>query len=127
MRRMDLFAHPAIFFTLVVIAGSGPRAFAQLPDGAIIRLENQGALEDPQGRWLDGRTRDGTVGLLGNPNVSGTRWRVRDFGNGIIGLENQGANEAPQGRWLDGRTRDGTVGLLGNPSVSGTRWRVHRL
>ena len=49
-----------------------------------------------------------------NPNLSGTRWRMRNVGPHASGkpfvtLECLG--HLPGNRWLDGRTAEGTVGL----------------
>jgi len=84
-------------------------------------------LGDVQGpRYLDGRTGNGTVGLveaLVKP-FSGTKWMLRNLGNGKVGFECRGDVNGP--RWLDGRTAEGTVGLAPNinPPFSGTRWQI---
>jgi hypothetical protein len=76
---------------------------------------------------LDGRIRDGTVGLaphLEHP-FTGTRWRRR-MNNDVWTLECL-ANGG--GRFLDGRIADGSVGLAPNtqPPFTGTRWRARRV
>jgi hypothetical protein len=83
-------------------------------------------LEGP--RFLDGRTRDGTVGLapmLAAP-LSGERWRVTEHADAIVTLQCLGEFENPNFRFLDGRTLDATVGLAPHtdPPFTGTRWRV---
>ena len=79
-------------------------------------------------RFLDGRTRDGTVGLAPDltPQFSGTKWHVF-VGGGNILLKCLGAVEGA--RWLDGRTKDGTVGLAPGTArpFTGTRWRVMQI
>ena len=77
-------------------------------------------------KYLDGRTRDGSVGLA--PELSrkfpGTKWRVRGMGKNAVALECQGSSGGP--RWLDGRTAHGTVGLAPNTKkpFTGTRWEI---
>src|SRR5262249_28407853 len=55
---------------------------------------------------------------------SGTKWILRDMGNGAVAFECRG--DVNGSRWLDGRTADGTVGLAPNtnPPFSGTRWQI---
>lgn len=95
-----------------------------LQDGDIITLRCLGTAEGP--RWLDGRTGDGTVGLVLQPEgYSGTRWQVHVIEDDVIALENLGDIEGP--RWLDGRTGNGTVGLAPQLNdYSGTLWRVQK-
>lgn len=102
------------------------------PATSIVALKCLGNIEGA--RWLNGRTSDGTVGLVPelNKNVPGTKWsmqRVLD-GQGInqgIALKCLGPIEGP--RWLDGRTKDGSVGLaLGTGGqFTGTRWVINPL
>lgn len=77
-------------------------------------------------QYLDGRTRDGTVGLAPNltKKYTGTKWRVVRAGEGIVALKCLGNIEGP--RWLDGRTANGTVGLASTtePPFTGTKWEV---
>ena len=83
----------------------------------------------PGPRYLNGRTANGTVGLV--PNLSleftGTEWRVVRAGDGVVELKCLGDIEGP--RWLDGRTANGTVGLAPNTNrpFTGTRWQVVQL
>jgi hypothetical protein len=97
---------------------------AGLQVGQIYYLKCLGNVPGP--RYLDGRTHDGTVGLV--PNLvkpfSGTKWRVVNAGNGTVAFQCRGNLEGP--RWLDGRTADGTVGLAPhtNRPFTGTRWQV---
>jgi hypothetical protein len=76
--------------------------------------------------FLDGRTRDGTVGLIRRPSpeLSGARWKIISTGDGTVALQCRGAVHGPC--WLDGRTANGTVGLAPhrNAPFSGTRWQV---
>jgi hypothetical protein len=55
-------------------------------------------------RDLDGRTKDGTVGLAAKTGgrFTGTMWKVHDLGKGDIQLECLGTAKGP--RWLDGVT-----------------------
>jgi hypothetical protein len=78
-------------------------------------------------RILDGRTQNGTVGLVDRICIrsrTGTRWTVFVNQDGTVGLQCRGNIDGP--RWLDGRTADGTVGLAPNrnPPFTGTRWQV---
>jgi hypothetical protein len=96
----------------------------------ILRHGNEVSLrclgDKPGPRYLDGRTRDGTVGLAPDlsPKHTGTKWKVFRAGEGIVALKCLGVIEGP--RWLDGRTAEGTIGLA--PSTkepfTGTRWKV---
>jgi hypothetical protein len=81
----------------------------------------------PGVRILDGRTRNGSVGMVEKICIksrTGTRWTVFQNGDGTVGLQCRGNIDWP--RWLDGRTADGTVGPAPNrnPPFSGTRWEV---
>jgi hypothetical protein len=91
--------------------------------GNNVSLKCLGNMNGP--RFLDGRTRDGTVGLAPDlsPRFSGTKWHV-SAGGGLILLKCMGTIDGP--RWLDGRTADGTVGLAPGTArpFTGTRWRV---
>jgi len=99
--------------------------------GDVVTLETLGASVDlpPPARFLDGRTRDPSVGLAPNtgPDFSGTSWRLHQLAPGEIGFENQGEFDGP--RWLDGITAAAAVSLA--PSTggifTGTHWRIHRL
>jgi hypothetical protein len=77
-------------------------------------------------RYLDGRTADGTVGLVAKlvKPFSGTKWRLVNAGNGTVAFQCRGDVEGR--RWLDGRTADGTVGLAPNTGApfTGTRWQI---
>ncbi|MGH7391411.1 MAG: hypothetical protein ACREM3_18415 [Candidatus Rokuibacteriota bacterium] len=79
--------------------------------------------------YLDGRTRDASVGLAPEltPTFPGTRWKVYGAGTDIVALQCQGT--APGSKWLDGRTASGTVGLAphAREPFTGTRWQVVRL
>jgi formylglycine-generating enzyme required for sulfatase activity len=94
-------------------------AFDWVVDGAAVAFWATGV------GWLDGRTRDGTVGVA--PQIegfTGTLWRVHLLEPGIIALECLGDQEGP--RWLDcGTEAGGPVGL--SPTTEGrpgTRWSV---
>jgi hypothetical protein len=82
-------------------------------------------LADTSHTWfLDGRTADGTVGLIASDGYTGTRWRLHDragLGDGMFVLECLG--DIPGPKFLDGRTADGTVGLIASDGYTGTRWR----
>jgi hypothetical protein len=91
----------------------------------VIALENQGYILGS--RWLDGRTKDGTVGLAPDKEgYTGTKWKIYVVEEDKIVLKNEG--DIPGGlRWLDGRTGDGTVGLAPDTDISsysGTKWRI---
>jgi len=77
-------------------------------------------------RYLDGRTANGTVGLVARlvKPFSGTKWQLLNAGNGAVAFRCLGDVEGP--RWLDGRTADGSVGLAPNtrPPFTGTRWQI---
>ena len=97
-------------------------------DDRIIRLETLG--DHLTGlKWLDGRTGDGTVGLVDSTkgNFTGIRWRVHfvNRDNRIIRLETLGHHLTGL-KWLDGRTGDGTVGLANSTegNFTGTQWKV---
>ena len=94
-----------------------------LTAGHDVSLKCLGNVSGPT--FLDGRTRDGTIGLAPDlgPKFSGTKWHVF-VGGGNILLKCLGAVEGA--RWLDGRTKDGTVGLAPGTArpFTGTRWRV---
>jgi len=117
-------------FLKVSVAGSlGTLLPAQalasdLAAGREISFECLGAVAGP--RFLDGRTGNGTVGLVPDlrPAFSGTRWRVYNAGPGAFGFKCMGSVEGS--RWLDGHTQDGSVGLAPNyrPPFTGTRWQA---
>jgi len=88
-------------------------------------LKCLGDVEGP--RWLDGRTGDGSVGLVPNtdPSYTGTKWEVTfDEPASAYRFKCLGDVEGP--RWLDGRTGDGSVGLAPNtdPPYTGTKWQA---
>jgi hypothetical protein len=92
------------------------------PIGSILTLECQGAAPGP--KFLDGRTREGTVGLAPNIYTSGTQWLLAMHAGAVITLKCMG--DLRGARYLDGRTLDATVGLLPDSSAgnSGTRWAI---
>jgi hypothetical protein len=109
-----------------IVMGGSAFAATAFVDGRMYALECLGHLPG-RGRWLDGRTMDGTVGLA--PEVSrgfsGTKWKAHNRGNLVL-LECQG--HVPGNRWLDGQTMDGRVTLAPEPGsptgrFSGTLWR----
>ncbi|MEP0859257.1 hypothetical protein [Trichocoleus sp. DQ-U1] len=116
-----------VTIVLTTTKGELRETLPQLPDlpppETVIRLECLGDISGP--RLLDGRTGDGTVGLVDNPAFSGTRWKVHEIGAGVIQLECLG--DIPGPKLLDGRTGDGTVGLIASTSFSGTKWKVNEL
>ena len=98
------------------------KAVASIPSHrSIITLECMGNLQGS--RWLDGRTRDGSVGLAPGTggDYTGTRWQVFEVDSGIYALKCLGNINGP--RWLDGRTGNGTVGLAAE--TSGTVYVNH--
>ena len=107
---------------LLVPARSWSQILANHRDVALECLGNV-----PGVRILDGRTQDGTVGLVDKICIRSrteTRWTAFGNSDGTVGLQCRGNIDGP--RWLDGRTADGTVGLAPNrnPPFSGTRWEV---
>jgi hypothetical protein len=122
MTRREILHGFAGGFSLALLGAKA--AAAGLPVGKTVFLRCLGTVEGP--RYLDGRTRDGSVGLAPHTRrpFSGTRWRVVNAGNGAVALECRGDVEGP--RWLDGRTADGSVGLAPNRNrpFTGTRWEV---
>ncbi|MFK0203835.1 hypothetical protein [Streptomyces lavendulae] len=97
-----------------------------------IRLKCQGTLG--VGRFLNGKTIEGTVDLVPEPpdSFSGTVWEMRevatdDKGQPIIVLRCEGASVAGKDdRFLDGHTADGTVALAPDNAqpFSGTQWSL---
>ncbi|AKG23225.1 hypothetical protein [Calothrix sp. 336/3] len=87
----------------------------------------------PGYRFLDGRTREGTVGLAPSTTglFTGTRWEINELSSSgnttVITLECLG--DVPGYRFLDGRTREGTVGLAPSTTgvFTGTRWEMNEL
>ena len=106
---------------LLAPASANARALAP---GHVVMLHCLGNIPGPL--WLDGRTRDGSVGLAPDtdPRHSGTRWEVVDAGAGGIALRCLG--NIPGLSWLNGRTKDGSVGLAPSlgPPYTGARWQV---
>jgi hypothetical protein len=107
------------------------RAQAEAPPfkaGDLVILECLGDKAEKDGnRYLDGRTRDGTVGLAAETGrgFTGTKWKVVELDKGAFGFECQG--NVKGNRWLDGRTGDGTVGLAPKTGgrFTGTKWKLH--
>jgi hypothetical protein len=92
-------------------------------DEADVFLECLGDVPGP--RFLDGRTGDGSVGLVNRlEHFSGTRWRVHANETGQMFLECKGKVAGP--RFLDGRTANASVGLAPHtkPPFTGTVWDV---
>ena len=118
-----------VLITAVVALAN--RAQAQAPPlkaGDLVILECLGENAETDGnRYLDGRTRDGTVGLAAKTGgrFTGTKWKVVKLDRGAFGFECQGNVEG--NRWLDGRTGDGTVGLAPKTGgrFTGTKWKLH--
>ncbi|WDD30217.1 5'-methylthioadenosine/S-adenosylhomocysteine nucleosidase (plasmid) [Nostoc sp. UHCC 0926] len=85
--------------------------------------------ETQSSKWLDGRTFDGTVGLVSSTEggFTGTKWRIHhDVDNEIITLECLGHIEGS--RWLHGKVFDGsaTVGLAPSKEdrFTNTKWKT---
>ncbi len=95
-----------------------------LRPGNQVALKCLGTANGP--RYLDGRTANGSVGLVKalTREFSGTKWHVTGGGGKNIALECRG--NVPGPRWLDGRTHNGTVGLAPGTALpySGTRWEI---
>ena len=93
-----------------------------------ITLECLGTI--PGNKFLDGHTKDGTVGLApttGGP-FTGTFWRAHSAGGRFWRLENLGKIPGPA-VWLDGRTENTSVGLAPhtNPPFTGATWEIIEL
>lgn len=92
--------------------------------GHTVSLRCLGNISGP--RHLDGRTANGSVGLVPNlsPEFTETKWRVVRAGEGVVALKCLGDIDGP--RWLDGRTADGTVGVAATtePPFTGTTWEL---
>jgi hypothetical protein len=121
----------------LTIAGLGSVAFfvpnrlladpqSILANGNKVSLECLG--DKPGARFLDGRTANGTVGLvpqIKTKTFSGTQWLVHmNSRTQQVFLECRGTVEGP--RFLDGRTADGSVGLAPNTKkpFTGTLWQA---
>ena len=91
--------------------------------GSVVTLECQGDAPNPKGKFLDGRTADGSVALAPEPTgvFTGTRWTVHQSG-ATFQFECEGQELGP--RILDGNTIDGTVSLVTDMNLSGTKWQV---
>src|SRR6266853_5856117 len=74
---------------------------APLEFGKIYSLKCLGNVKGP--RYLDGRTSNGTVGLVAGlvKPFSGTKWQLMNAGNGSVAFQCRGSDAGP--RWLDGR------------------------
>ena len=100
------------------------KAEALVVPNAIHCIRCLGAANGP--RYLDGRTHNGTVGLVRDlvKPYSGTKWQLVRAGEGIFALKCRGDLNGP--RWLDGRTHNGTIGLAPEPKApyTGTRWHL---
>ncbi len=113
--------------TLSSISNSIAKTSSLLRDGNVISLECQG--DQFTGLiWLDGRTKDGTVGLARNTDThfTGIKWKVHVISNGVVALENQGNIDGS--RWLNGVTQPiGTVNLAlkTGDSNKSTEWKIH--
>lgn len=79
-------------------------------------------------RYLDGRTRDGIVQLVGDTlsPFTGTAWRVEETSPGIVTMMCRGDFINPDHQFLDGNTIAGSIGLAPRtgPDFSGTAWRT---
>jgi hypothetical protein len=113
--------------TSVVLLANVARSQAEplLKPGDLVILE---CLSQKEGnRYLDGRTKDGTVGLAPKTGrgFTGTKWKVVKLDKGELGFECQGNIKGD--RWLDGRTGDESVGLAPKTGgrFTGTRWKLH--
>jgi hypothetical protein len=113
---------------VVALASRAQAEAPRLKAGDLVILECLANDAEKEGnRYLDGRTRDGTVGLAAKTGrrFTGTRWKVVKLAEGAFGLECQG--NVKGNRWLDGRTGDGTVGLAPKTGgrFTGTMWKLH--
>jgi hypothetical protein len=97
---------------------------SNLIPGTSVSLKCLGAIEGS--RFLDGRTGDGTIGLVPHTSFpfTGTHWEVIGDGPNRVVLKCLGQIEGS--RFLDGRTANGTVGLapVTDGFFTGTHWEV---
>jgi hypothetical protein len=123
MRRRD-FLQGLAASSIILLLPEHLLAQSVLRAGNDVSLRCLGNVNGP--RFLDGRTRNATVGLAPDlsKNYSGTKWHVLSGGGGSIVLKCMGS--VPGNRWLDGRTAGGTVGLApsNQKPYTGTRWQV---
>ena len=127
MKRRD-FLQGLAAGSIILLLPESVRSAGILSPGNDVAFRCLGNVKGP--RYLDGRTKDATVGLAPSlvPKYSGTKWRVTIGGPpGVIALRCEGS--VPGIRWLDGRTKDGSVGLAPKTTqpYSGTRWEVRQL
>jgi hypothetical protein len=113
---------------VVALANGTKAAVPQFRAGDLVILECLGSNAEEDGnRYLDGRTRDGTVGLAPKTGgrFTGTKWKMVRLEKGAFGLECQGDVQGI--RWLDGRTGEGSVGLAPKTGgrFTGTKWKLH--
>jgi hypothetical protein len=108
---------------------SGTRWIADAAPSGGLFLKCAGNLDGP--RYLNGHTVEGTVDLvptnvIGNGNLTGTRWTAIDNGGSSVALHCEGAIVNQQHQFLDGNTFGGTVGLAPttNGGFTGTHWDV---
>ncbi|GJD22204.1 hypothetical protein RIVM261_071600 [Rivularia sp. IAM M-261] len=83
-------------------------------------------------RFLDGRTREGTVGLApSTEGFTGTIWEMNELSStgSTTEVTLQCLGHLGGDRFLDGRTREGTVGLAPTTreTFTGTRWKMDKL
>jgi hypothetical protein len=128
MERREFLRTAGVSFTAFFVPSCLLAASEILVDRARVSLECLG--DKPGPRFLDGRTGDGTVGLvpqIKTKTFSGTQWLVHMNSEGQLFLECRGNVEGP--RFLDGRTADGTVGLAPNTKkpFTGTVWQAVQL
>jgi hypothetical protein len=86
-----------------------------IKDGSVVSFQCLGNEYYPDHVWLDGRTRDGSVGLAPNTHdFSGTIWKARTAidGSGIFTFECLGTNPNPKYVFLYGGATDGSVTLV---------------
>jgi hypothetical protein len=109
MERREFLRTAGVSFTAFFVPSCLLAASEILVDRARVSLECLG--DKPGPRFLDGRTGDGTVGLvpqIKTKTFSGTQWLVHMNSEGQLFLECRGNVEGP--RFLDGRTADGRSG-----------------
>ncbi|GHO98769.1 hypothetical protein KSF_088170 [Reticulibacter mediterranei] len=87
-----------------------------------------GHIQNPDHRFLDGRTQDGLVSLVHTTEepFTGTMWEQIEISSGVFILKCQGHIHNQEHQFLDGRTQDGFVSLApttGEP-FTGTRWSI---
>ncbi|BAY91214.1 MULTISPECIES: hypothetical protein [unclassified Tolypothrix] len=93
-------------------------------DSTVVTLK---CLGDVDGyRFLDGRTREGTVALVMDIEdwLTGTKWQILPSNGDSTVVTLKCLGDVDGYRFLDGRTREGTVGLMEKADGLNAQWRI---